>query len=1276
MRSGLAAMAALSALCCSTANGQVVVSQIYGGASAAGSTYTRDFVELFNRGTTTVNLSTYSLQYAATTGTTWTKVNLTGSIAPGSYYLFLGATGTSGVAPPVADLSGTLDLASTTGKVALVANQTVLTAGQAAFAPGTNGVVDFVGYGATTNGFEGGAATGVNLSTILSVKRLNGGCTDDNNNFTDFAAPATPLARNSASPANVCATLTGACCLASGECRTLSATACATAGGTYGGNFTLCTAGTYTMTSNAVAFDDLTTQTVGRINLTTAQADDASQAVQLTPFPFFYFGSPIVRYSVNSNGWAAFYAQASATNYGTGETIPAIAVPNMITSVYRRDLNGTGKNCWQLVKGTAPNRQLVIQWDQYVPFGFLTTNTFELILNESTNVIEYRYATLNAGVPNVCGLEEVSGTVGVLVPNASVISNASFQFTPIGECPVIGACCNAGACTSGDAVGCLASGGIFSGPGSSCNPNPCATGACCLPNGTCAAQTAGQCAGNSGVYQGDNAICGAIACPASGSCCVATACTVGFQANCTGVFTAAGVCSPNPCATPCCDASTAACTLVATTGGTCNGTLGTAGATCAATVCPSGACCNTTTFVCSVTGPSGCAFTYAGTGTTCTTNPCPAPANDLCANAAVLSGSGPFPLQTLGQNNSSTDTTAFAPAVCASSSRDVWYSFTPTSGALSYTFTTCNSVTQTGNGTGGAFDTVLSIHSACPITGANNLQTGLSSNCNDDSCTGGIGASTIAGLTLTAGQTYLIRVARFSTGTGGTFRLDIITEPYGACCSSTSTCILSAQSACTGTNVFVGGGTLCNTAGICNGACCVAATGVCTFTTAASCTGVHGGVGSACTTTFCPTTTCCNDATGACTTTGTAACPAGTTNNGTGTCTASPCRTTTCCNTTTGACTVTGTAACPAGTTANAATTCSPQPCPQPTACCTAGGCCTLAFAASCIGTSGTALSCTPNPCSNPPPANDACAGATSIAINSGIVAESCLATAEVGDVAGTCTAGTFASMWWSFTAPYTGTFTASTCGSSYDTVLVAFSGTCAALTQVGCNDDTCGLQSTIATLAFTAGQTYFIRVGSFGTTTGTINLIVTGNNPAGSCCASSGSCTLTDAAACTSGTWTAAGTCTPNTCPQPGTCCDNAQVCTFGLPAACTGTFSAGGSCTPNPCTPPGVCCRGSTCTTAITTAAACAASITSGTAGSNFPTGTLCNGVPVSNSPCCYGDYNKVNGITVADIFNFLSDWFAGEPYANVGGSGAPATLTVQNIFDFLANWFAGGC
>lgn len=53
------------------------------------------------------------------------------------------------------------------------------------------------------------------------------------------------------------------------------------------------------------------------------------------------------------------------------------------------------------------------------------------------------------------------------------------------------------------------------------------------------------------------------------------------------------------------------------------------------------------------------------------------------------------------------------------------------------------------------------------------------------------------------------------------------------------------------------------------------------------------------------------------------------------------------------------------------------------------------------------------------------------------------------------------------------------------------------------------------------------------------------------------------------------------------------------------------------------------------------------------------------------CPGDYTG-DGKSVADIFVFLSDWFAGSLRADIDGAGA---VTVEDLFAFLSQWF-GAC
>ena len=84
----------------------VVVSQVYGGGGNSGATLKNDFIELYNLGSTTVDVTGWTVQYASAAGSSWFKTTLAGTIAPGAYYLVQeaqGAGGTVNLPTPNAD---------------------------------------------------------------------------------------------------------------------------------------------------------------------------------------------------------------------------------------------------------------------------------------------------------------------------------------------------------------------------------------------------------------------------------------------------------------------------------------------------------------------------------------------------------------------------------------------------------------------------------------------------------------------------------------------------------------------------------------------------------------------------------------------------------------------------------------------------------------------------------------------------------------------------------------------------------------------------------------------------------------------------------------------------------------------------------------------------------------------------------------------------------------------------------------------------------------------
>ena len=99
----------------------LVISQVYGGGGNSGAKYKNDFVELFNRGTTAVSVSGWSVQYASATGSSWQVTTLSGTIQPGHYYLVQEAAGSGGTTNlPTPDATGSISMSLSSGKVAPV----------------------------------------------------------------------------------------------------------------------------------------------------------------------------------------------------------------------------------------------------------------------------------------------------------------------------------------------------------------------------------------------------------------------------------------------------------------------------------------------------------------------------------------------------------------------------------------------------------------------------------------------------------------------------------------------------------------------------------------------------------------------------------------------------------------------------------------------------------------------------------------------------------------------------------------------------------------------------------------------------------------------------------------------------------------------------------------------------------------------------------------------------------------------------------------------------
>jgi hypothetical protein len=141
-----------------------------------------------------------------------------------------------------------------------------------------------------------------------------------------------------------------------------------------------------------------------------------------------------------------------------------------------------------------------------------------------------------------------------------------------------------------------------------------------------------------------------------------------------------------------------------------------------------------------------------------------------------------------------------------------------------------------------------------------------------------------------------------------------------------------------------------------------------------------------------------------------------------------------------------------------------------------------------CRTTTGNCISCSPPvqvlcPAATPIPTIPIAGGTSSVTGNT-----ACSAPAQAVPTCGT-TLNSANGIWHTYTPSCGGTIELNTCtGTTYDSKIGVFTGSCTALTCVVGNDDACGLQSRV-TFAVTGGTTYYVYVTGFGTGNGAYTL-------------------------------------------------------------------------------------------------------------------------------------------------------------------------------------------
>lgn len=141
--------------------------------------------------------------------------------------------------------------------------------------------------------------------------------------------------------------------------------------------------------------------------------DDERTRVAL-PFAFRFWatdhpaGSPV---NVTTNGWISL---SDTTETRRSSTLGIPYEPNAVVAPFWRDIVMSGDGMCVATIGASPDRRFVVEWRNATDtLNASTRFTFELVLHETTNLIDFSYVALTSPYAASVGLENQAGTEAV-----------------------------------------------------------------------------------------------------------------------------------------------------------------------------------------------------------------------------------------------------------------------------------------------------------------------------------------------------------------------------------------------------------------------------------------------------------------------------------------------------------------------------------------------------------------------------------------------------------------------------------------------------------------------------------------------------------------------------------------------------------------------------------------------------------------------------------------------------------------------------------------------
>lgn len=364
----------------------VVISEYWANAAGSGAPFNSNFVELYNPTSSDVNMSTWSIQYKS--GTSAGTFNVTAFPANSvikAHGFFLvqlssSSSSTSTNPLPTPDVVSTIQVAASSGKIALVSSITAISIP----APPANNpdtypnVVDFFGYGTAVDVVYEGSGPGVATTGTKSVERktnasstatsmistgadyLKGNGYDSDDNANDFVLVTSINPQNSASPIEAAFVTPSVTSLDFGTSQTTNSTSTAQSfslSGILSANAIVSTSAPYAVSKDGTNFSTSISYTPAEVSATT------SPIVYVNFTPTTTTASPGT-VSITSTNATTQTVNLTGTGTAAADVTPPVNAANYpktnnntTTSVdVVSNLNETGTTYYVLIPatGTAP----------------------------------------------------------------------------------------------------------------------------------------------------------------------------------------------------------------------------------------------------------------------------------------------------------------------------------------------------------------------------------------------------------------------------------------------------------------------------------------------------------------------------------------------------------------------------------------------------------------------------------------------------------------------------------------------------------------------------------------------------------------------------------------------------------------------------------------------------------------------------------------------------------------------------------------------------------